>query len=96
MTVEISEVVVPLVLKTGFEPVGEMVAAHVYVRFPAPPISVATTLSSVFVPVTGLGVAAAGSKIVGGESLTTTEAVPLVKRPVVARTVALPEESGAV
>ena len=86
---EISEVLVPFVLNVAFDPAGALVADQVYVRFPVPPMSVASTLKSEVVPVTGLGVADAGSVIAGGVSTTVTFAVPLTV-PLVALTVAEP------
>src|SRR5580693_2966524 len=83
-------------LKVVLELAGELVADHVYVRFPSPPMSSATTLSSVVVPVTGLGVAEAGTSTVGGVSETVTEAVPMSIVLAVARMDAVPEAFGAV
>src|SRR6202034_2074027 len=59
-------------------------------------MSSASTLRSVVVPVTGLGVAEAGTSTVGGVSETVTEAVPMSMMLAVASTVAVPEVSGAV
>src|SRR5580693_4652165 len=61
-----------LMLKVGSAPGGALVAAQVYVRFPPPPMSSASTLRVVVVPSTGLGRAVAPTRMVGGVSLTVT------------------------
>src|ERR1700733_981328 len=66
-----------LTLKVGSAPDGALVAAQVYVRSPPPPMSSASTLSVVVVPSTGLGKAVAPTRMVGGGSLTVTQALPM-------------------
>ena len=96
VTMETCERLVPFALKIGLDPAGLEVAAQVYVRLVSPSSEAPRTLRVVVVPVTGLGVAEAGTSTVGGVSVTVTEAVPISMISAVASTVAVPEVFGAV